>query len=72
MHCYYSWLETELDGIATASGKRDRVHQYLRVFKAVHGLHDVSMLRFIFFSAAGNPGILSQAGKPIPGGVEEL
>ncbi len=44
------------------------------MFKALHALHDVSSLRCIFFSDAGNVGILSQAGHPYVHlfGIEEL
>ena len=59
------WLTAELDGseYSTAMGRKERLHDYLKMFKSVHALHDVCALRFIFFSAAGNAGILSQAGQ---------
>eukprot|EP01050_Picozoa_sp_SAG11_P013247 SAG11_NODE_1534_length_4732_cov_1.778545_7_plen_181_part_00 len=59
------WLAAEVAGIATVGKKRERLHSYLKMFKSVHGAHETADLRFIFFSAGGNPGILTQAGVQI-------
>jgi len=59
------WLAAEVAGIAAAGKKRERLHSYLKMFKSVHGAHETADLRFIFFSAGGNPGILTQVGVQI-------
>lgn len=60
-----TWLDVELAGLGTVAKKRDRLHEYLKMFKSCHGCHDCASLRFIFFSAAGAAGIVTQAGKNI-------
>jgi hypothetical protein len=46
-------------------GRKERLYDYLKMFKSMHALHDTCAIRFIFFSVAGNAGILSHAGQQL-------